>query len=46
MIFKWIQDMLTRRLNRKKQDVIRLRWQQDQLRQQLEQEKRKGQSRI
>ena len=40
MILDRIQKMLSRRLSRKKQDVIRLRWQQIQLQQQLEQIKR------
>ena len=35
MILKWIQKMLSRRLNQKKQDVIRLRWKQAQLQQRL-----------
>ncbi len=42
MLLEWIQKMLSRRLDRKKQEVIRLRWQQDQLRQQLEAEKKKA----
>ena len=37
MILEWIQKMLSQRLNRKKQDVVRLRWQQAQLQQRLEQ---------
>jgi hypothetical protein len=40
MVLKWIQKMLSQRLNRKKQDVVRLRWQRAQLQQRLEQEKR------
>ena len=40
MILEWIQKKLSRRLNRKKQDVVRLRWQKDQLRQQLDRVKR------
>lgn len=42
MIFEWIQKMLSQRLNRKKQDVVRLRWQQAQLQQQLENIKKRG----
>lgn len=40
MLLKWIQKQLSRRLIQKKQDVIRLRWQQAQLQKQLEQLKR------
>lgn len=40
MILEWIQKMLSRRLNQKKQDVVRLRWQQAQLQQRLEQIKK------
>ena len=40
MILEWIQKMLSRLLNRKKQDVVRLHWQQAQLQQRLEHEKR------
>lgn len=39
MMLEWIQKMLSRRLNRKKQEVVRLRWQQAQLQQRLDQEK-------
>ena len=40
MILEWIQKKLSQRLYRKKQEVIRLRWQQMQLQQRLDQEKR------
>lgn len=40
MILEWIQNRLVERLNRKKQEVVRLRWQQAQLQQRLDQEKR------
>ena len=36
MILEWIQKMLSQRLNQKKQDVVRLRWQQAQLERLLE----------
>ena len=40
MLLEWIHKQLSRRLIQKKQDVIRLRWQQAQLQKQLEQLKR------
>ncbi len=38
-MLKWIHERLQKRLNRKKQDVVRLRWQQVQLQQMLEHKK-------
>lgn len=35
MVLEWIQKLLLRRLDRKKQDVVRLRWQRAQLEQAL-----------
>ena len=40
MILEWIQKILSRRLDRKKQEVVRLRWQKEQLRQQLDRMKK------
>ena len=40
MILEWVQKKLSQRLYRKRQDVIRLRWQQAQLQKQLEDLKR------
>lgn len=40
MILEWIQKMLSQRLSQKKQDVVRLRWQQAQIQKQLEDLKR------
>ena len=36
MILEWIQKMLSRQFNQKKQDVVRLRWQRAQLEEKLE----------
>lgn len=40
MILEWIQKRLSQKLIKKKQEVIRLRWQQAQLQRMLDQEKR------
>ena len=40
MILEWIHKKLSRLLNQKKQDVVRLRWEEDQLRQQLDRMKK------
>lgn len=42
MILEWIQKILSQRLNRKKQDVIRLRWEQAQLQKRVEDLKQAG----
>lgn len=41
MILDWIYQKIAKRLEKKKQDVIRLRWQKAQLQRQLEDLKRK-----
>lgn len=46
MILEWIQKMLSQRLNRKKQDVGRLRWQKAMLEQRLAQAKQKESNKI
>ena len=40
MILEWIHKMLSRQLDRKKKDVVRLRWQQAELQRQLDTLKR------
>ena len=42
MILEWIQKRLSQSLIRKKQEVVRLRWQQAQLQQRLDREKRQS----
>ena len=46
MMLDRIQKMLSRRLSRKKQDVIRLRWQQAQLEKQLENAKQQADKQV
>lgn len=40
MILEWIHKMLSRQLDRKKQDVVRLRWQQAELQRIIDQLKK------
>ena len=40
MMLEWIRDLLNRQLEKKKQDVIRLRWQQAELQRTLDQARR------
>lgn len=44
MILEWIQKLLLKRLDRKKRDVIRLRWQQAKLQKQVDDLKRDRES--